>query len=413
MKIILSIEAIHPPLAGIGRYVWELATRAPTHPAVESMRFMSDGRWTELPSIEPETISEARSAVTSVSSQSTLVAPVQLNYKGRMRQRLERSAARLRSQLGRIPLVSRTYGKIMPGMVAGQLNKVKEGIFHGPNYFVPATHLPTVLTVHDLSIYRYPDWHPKARVERMMATIPDSIERASLILTDSEAIRLELMQQFGLPEHKLKTVLLGVDQVYFPRTTEELRPHLQKFGLIANAYSLFVSTIEPRKNLQNLLAAYRSLPSTIKQRWPLVLAGGRGWESDAIHADILQGQAEGWLKYLGFVEQSVLPYLYAGCRLFTYPSWYEGFGLPIAEAMASGVPVLTANTSSMPEVAAGAALLVNPADVDAIRRALIQGLEDEEWRLLAITKGLQRAAELTWDACVQNTVAAYQTVAVR
>lgn len=404
MKIILSIEAIHPPLAGIGRYVWELATRAPSHPVVESIRFMSDGRWTELPSIEPAL--EGQAQIQNQAESATLP----LNYKGRMRQRIEKIPAQLRSQLGRIPIVSRAYGKIMPGVVAGQLNKVKDGIFHGPNYFVPKTHLPTVLTIHDLSIYRHPQWHPKARVDRMLSTIPDSIQRANLILTDSEAIRLELIQQFNLPEHKLKAVLLGVDQIYYPRSTVELQPYLDKFNLSANAYSLFVSTIEPRKNLQNLLAAYRALPLSTKHRWPLVLAGGRGWESDAIHADILQGEAEGWLKYLGFVDQGALPYLYAGCRLFTYPSWYEGFGLPIAEAMASGVPVLTSNTSSMPEVADGAALLVNPADVEEIRSNLLRGLEDEDWRLQAITLGLKRAAELSWDACVHNTVAAYQTV---
>ncbi|MBC3873065.1 glycosyltransferase family 4 protein [Undibacterium flavidum] len=407
MKVILSIEAIHAPLAGIGRYAWELATRAPAHPAVESMRFMSDGRWTELPIIEP-----ASGVSTSLESGQSSSTPTtaELNHKGRIRQRLENIPAQWRRHFGQIPIVSRLYGKLMPGLVAGKLNKVKEGVFHGPNYFVPQTHLPTVLTIHDLSIYRYPQWHPKARVERMRVTIPTSIERANLVLTDSEAIRRELIEQFKLPEQKVRTVLLGVDPIYFPRSESELLPVLSKFGLQTNTYSLFVSTIEPRKNLQNLIAAYRALPLAVKQRWPLVLAGGRGWESGAIHAAILQGEAEGWLKYLGFVGQNALPYLYAGCRLFTYPSWYEGFGLPIAEAMASGVPVLTSDTSSMPEVAAGAALLVNPADQDDIRTALMRGLEDEAWRLQAITRGLMRAKELSWDACVNNTVAAYQAV---
>ncbi|MBR7801482.1 glycosyltransferase family 4 protein [Undibacterium fentianense] len=408
MKLILSIEAIHPPLAGIGRYAWELATRAPLHREIESIQFMSDGRWTSLPSIEEVSGSTQRLDIQTESNQ--VPEPIQLNYKGRIHRALVQFPGEMRRRLGRIPLVSYAYGKIMPQVVSGQLNKVKEGIFHGPNYFVPKTHLPTVLTIHDLSIYRFPNWHPKARVERMRETIPASLQRTNLVLTDSEAIRQELMQEFDFPAERIKTVLLGVDQIYYPRTVEELHPVLHRFGLSVNAYSLFVSTIEPRKNLQNLIAAYRALPAATRQRWPLVLVGGTGWESDAIHADILRAESEGWLKYLGFVEQSVLPQLYAGCRLFTYPSWYEGFGLPIAEAMASGVPVLTSNTSSMPEVANGAALLVDPADRDDIRRALQRGLEDDCWRAQAIELGLQRAAQLSWDACVNNTVAAYQSV---
>jgi alpha-1,3-rhamnosyl/mannosyltransferase len=395
LKIILSIEVILPPLAGIGRYAWELATRAPLHPEVESMRFMSDGRWANLPDMGGDAnVADFAGSKSGPSFRTALTSKV-------------------RQQLGRIPMVSRLYGQLMPKLVSGQLDKVSDAIFHGPNYFVPETQLPTVLTIHDLSVYRYPQWHPKTRVDRMLSTIPESVQRANLILTDSDAIRLELMQRFDLPAEKLKTVLLGVDPSYYPRTEQEMYSVLQQFGLSAKQYSLFVSTIEPRKNLVNLLAAYRSLPTALRQRFPLVLAGSRGWESDAIHLEIERGVQEGWLKYLGYVEQNLLPELYAGCCLFTYPSWYEGFGLPIAEAMASGVPVLTSDSSSMPEVAAGAALLVNPADVIQIREALVRGLEDQEWRAQAIARGLQRAAQLTWDACVQNTVAAYKTVSVR
>ena len=294
--------------------------------------------------------------------------------------------------------------------MAYQLNGVKEGIFHGPNYFVPETAMPCVVTIHDLSVYRFPQWHPPARVERVRHDISLAVQRAQLIITVSQATKLEVMQEFGLEADRVQAVLLGVDASFHPRHNSELLPILSRFGLEVGGYSFFVSTIEPRKNLMHLFAAYRQLPQATRERWPLVLVGSPGWQSDEIHTAIERGQAEGWIKYLGYVEEAILPILYAGCRLFTYPSWYEGFGLPIAEAMASGVPVLTSNCSSMPEVAGGAALLVDPGSVESIYTGLQLALEDEQWRQNAVEQGLKRAAELTWDACVQATVAAYKLV---
>ncbi|MFZ6816258.1 glycosyltransferase family 4 protein [Undibacterium sp. Rencai35W] len=395
MNIILSTEAIRPPLAGIGRYAWELATRLPLQADIESVRYLSDGLWTDLPQINSST-----DLVSNADNKAVEPPPApKLNYKGRMRQRL-----------GRLPFVARAYGALIPLMASRQLNNVSKGIFHGPNYFVPNTRLPSVVTIHDLSVYRYPQWHPKARIDRMHIAIPQAIKRASLVLTDSLATRLEVIQEFSLQPDQVRAIPLGVDEGFCPRSATELTPVLARFGLQCDGYSLFVSTIEPRKNLLNLLAAYRMLPPVTRNNWPLVLVGGEGWQSEEIHHQIDRAVTEGWLKYLGFVDEQFLPLLYAGCRLFTYPSWYEGFGLPIAEAMASGVPVLTSNCSSMPEVAAGAAMLVEPGDVTSIHSGLKKALEDNQWRAMAISKGLQRAAELTWDACVKNTVTAYKMV---
>ena len=394
MNVVLSIEAIRPPLAGIGRYAWELASRLPMQAGVDSVRYLSDGFWRELPRFEQNTARPSLPVSATRQPQTT-----KLSYKDRLRQ-----------QLGRVQAFSRLYGKILPVITGHRLNNVSNGLFHSPNYFVPESQLPSLVTIHDLSVYRYPEWHPKARVVRMHTTIPEAIQRAQLVITDSQATRLEVMQEFGLHDHQVLSVPLGVDEVFHPYPADEIAPILQAFGLCPDGYSLFVSTIEPRKNLGNLLVAYRALPAALRERWPLVLVGGEGWQSEGIHAAIDQAQSEGWLKYFGFVNQEFLPVLYAGCRLFTYPSWYEGFGLPIAEAMASGVPVLTSNCSSMPEVAGGAAMLVEPADVDSIHRGLLQALEDDSWRAAAVTRGLQRAAELNWDACVRNTVAAYRMV---
>ncbi len=381
MNLVLSIEAVRPPLAGIGRYVWELANRLPQHQEVESLRFLSDGLWRTLPNLG-ETAQPVESK--------------------------PRNKFDWRHQLGKNPVVSRIYGRVMPRLAAYQINRLRDTVFHGPNFFVPEVDIPTVVTIHDLSAYYPSDWHPATRIERMRQLIPQAVHRAQVVLTDSEATRQELLQEFKLAEAKVKAIPLGVDPVYHPRPMAELNDVLKTYGLQAQAYSLFVSTIEPRKNLSNLIAAYAKLPSAMRQRWPLVLVGGEGWNSQEIHQQIAQASAQNWLKYLGYVPQSHLPLLYAGARLFTYPSLYEGFGLPIAEAMASGVPVLTSNCSSMPEVAGGAALLVEPADVDGIRVQLETGLDDEAWRRAAIPKGLQRASELTWDTCVDKTLLAYK-----
>lgn len=392
MNLVLSIDAIQPPLAGIGRYAWELATRLPKHSEIESLRFISDGFWRELPSLQEVVKDHADRAQTSVVREEP-----QLNYKGRLRRRF-----------GQLPIIAKMHAKILPLVTSIQLNRLSNGIFHGPNYFLPKTRLTSVVTMHDLSIYRFPHWHPKTRIDRLCELMPLSIQRAHVVLTDSEATRLEVMAEFDLKPDKVRSVLLGVDQQYFPRQEAQLSEVLAQYGLSSGRYSLFVSTIEPRKNIANLIAAYRNLPIATRLQWKLVLVGGKGWQSEEIHAAIDAATAEGWLIYLGFVDQRCLPYLYAGCRLFTYPSWYEGFGLPIAEAMASGVPVLTSNCSSMPEVAAGAAVLVEPGDVVDITEKLQYALENETWRSQAIERGLLRAAQLTWDNCVAGTVAAYR-----
>lgn len=380
MNVVLSIEAIRPPLAGIGRYAWELATRLPHTPEIESIRFLSDGLWRQLPDLNQ---------TADVSS----------------------SRHDWRHQLGKNPLISQVYGKLMPKLARFQLNRLgrtKDAVFHGPNFFVPEIDLPSVVTIHDLSAYYPSDWHPQTRIERMRKLIPQAVARANIVLTDSLATKSELIQEFNVDEAKVRAVPLGVDTIYHPRTAEQLEPVLERYNLTVSSYTLFVSTIEPRKNILRLIAAYRALPLALRRQFPLVIAGAQGWNSQLIHDELERAAGEGWLHYLGFLAQEDLPALYAGCRLFAYPSLYEGFGLPIAEAMASGVPVLTSNCSSMPEVADGAAMLVDPLDVDAITHALECALSDEVWRINARERGLRRAQQLNWDACVAQTLLAYK-----
>jgi len=221
LNVVLSIDAIHPPLAGIGRYSWELASRLPHCPGIDSVRYLADGRWAALPcpEIQVQEIPAANSAGAE---------PI-LNFKGRMRQRLEivpRAIGQqlkqiphsLRYRIGQIPLAARAYSKLMPMLASSQLDDVRDGIFHGPNYFVPKTHLPCVVSIHDLSIYRYPQWHPEARIARMQIAIPEAIERAKVVLAISESTRADIIEKFRIPAERVHVTLLGVDNIYHPRS---------------------------------------------------------------------------------------------------------------------------------------------------------------------------------------------------
>ena len=370
MKLVLSVEALTPPLTGIGRYAWELAQRLPLAQGVKSVRFYRGGRW--------------------VADPSTLLAP---------------EASQPRKRKKRLIKWSPEAVTFWRGV------ECRGRVFHGPNYMLPACADKAVVTVHDLSIFKYRETHPADRLRHFDREFEASLGRAAHVITDSQAVRGEFLAHFGWAPEKVTVVPLGVAPVYAPRDNSANSAVLARHGLQADSYVLCVSTMEPRKNIGRLLQAYMALPDNVRRRRPLVLVGGKGWLSDQLHADIVRGEAEGWLRYLGFVPEADLPEFYAGASLFVYPSSYEGFGLPVLEAMASGVPVITSNRSCLPEVAGDAGLLVDPDDVDALAAALRRGIEDDAWRRHARARGLELAAGYSWDKCVAETCDVYRRVA--
>ena len=144
-----------------------------------------------------------------------------------------------------------------------------------------------------------------------------------------------------------------------------------------------------------------------------MLAGYHGWQSETLHKRIQDAVTAGWARYLGYVANEDLPILFAGARLFVFPSHYEGFGLPVLEAMASGVPVVCSNSSSLPEVTGGAALMCDALDVHKLNQLIVVGLEDESWRVGAVTKGLAQSSKFSWERCAKETMAVYRELAVR
>ena len=377
MKLILAVDAIKPPLTGIGRYTWELANRIPALPEVECMRFLVGGQW----------VSDIHS---------------------RMMQSPLKLAARRRLLRNRVAIAA--YRLLSPMLLRRRLRRFGDHLFHGPNFYLPPFPGPAIATIHDLSIYRYPQFHPVERVAFMTKAIPVTLRRASFLITDSEYVRREVINFFGWPAAKIVAIPLGVPDEFHPRSVDLTAGVLSKYGVQHGDYALCVATIEPRKNIGAILSAYGALPSSLRARYPLVLAGDRGWRSESIHKQIEQGQQQGWLRYLGFVPEADLPILFAGARGFVFPSLYEGFGLPVLEALASGIPVLTSADSTLSEVASDAALLVDPQDEVAITAGIRVLLEDDAWRATAVVKSLAVAARYSWDKTARDTVAIYRAV---
>lgn len=280
-------------------------------------------------------------------------------------------------------------------------------LYHEPNYVPLAFDVPVVLTVHDLSWVHFPQTHPGDRVRWLERHLPPALDRAAAVLVDSDFVRREVLAAFPVPPERVHAVHLGVDARFRPRTALATRVVLGGHGLRHGEYVLSVGTVEPRKNLRHVLAAYARLPQGIRTRYPLVVAGARGWQAHDLERDLARLTDAGEVRFLGHVPSEDLPLLYAGAALFVFPSLYEGFGLPPLEAMASGVPVLVSDRASLPEVVGDAGVRLDPDDPEATTRHLAALLDDPAARTRLGERGRARAARFTWQACADRTRHAY------
>ena len=285
--------------------------------------------------------------------------------------------------------------------------------------FVPAHVLPlirprrTVVTVHDLGYLYYPEAHtPFARWYLDISTRWNA-RVATLILADSVATQRDLVRFYGTPLDKIRVVYPGPGQELSPaRDPEALARVRQRYGLPAR-YMLYVGTLHPRKNLERLVQACHRLcqgyPGPLLPH--LVIAGKKGWLYEALYRQIGLLGLQGRVHLPGYVPQEDLPALLSGAQAFLLPSLYEGFGLPVLEAMACGVPVICSNVSSLPEVAGDAALLVDPLDVQAITDAMARLLAHDTLRQELVERGLAQAARFSWLRCAQEALAVLEQAA--
>lgn len=386
MKLVFAVDSIFPPLTGIGRYAIELANRLPCVEGVDDVRYLAMFRWLN----KSQFSNDQQDYFDELSTPSLLPT--------------------LRTWAASKELMVKGYDVLSEPWRAMLLKSAAGAVYHSPNYFLAAYDGPSVATVHDLSILKFPETHPAARRRYFELAFERSLTRADMLITDTEAVRNELLTEFGLPPNKVRAIHLGVSKAFRPMQQTETNAVLQRYGLLHGGYCLSVATLEPRKKLSQLINSYSLMPIKLRKAWPLVLVGSMGWLNSHLRYVIERAVSEQWLHFLGYVPQADLPSIYAGARGYAMSSIYEGFGLPLVEAMASGIPVLTSKTSCMPEVTGGAAILANPDDSDGLCSQLEKLLTDDVWRKKAAAIGIDRAALMSWESCLQKTVAVYREI---
>ncbi len=291
------------------------------------------------------------------------------------------------------------------------LRRAKIDLLHALAFAGPlAIATPWLTTIYDLSFARYPKSFNRANRIYLTWAVRDAVRRANRIIVISQSTKRDLVEMFGAQPEQISVVYCGVDPAF---TAARDRNKLDAFRARHNLPEhmiLHVGTIEPRKNIPRLIRAFAHAKRTARLPHKLVLVGAHGWKYTEVEEAIEQTDSTHDVIFAGYVLQEELPLWYQAAELFVYPSIYEGFGLPPLDAMANGVPVITSNTSSLPEVVGSAAIQVAPDDEQAIADAIMRTLSDKPLRDEMRTRGIAQAKNFSWERAAQETVAIYRSV---
>ena len=313
--------------------------------------------------------------------------------------------------------VSLPGARLLPGLLTvGQVQiawnawRRRLALVHDPTGSMPlfVTGARRVATIHDVIPYIYPETCTKLDWLIYRFWLPLAVRRLDAILTDSQQSKKDIVTHLSVKKEKVFVIPCAANDRYRPLDKNDIQAALARYE-INEPYILYVGSLEARKNLPRLLQAYAQLRQRL-QKWKLVIVGARKWKFSPIFETIQRLDLGSDIHFTGYIEEQDLPALYNGADLFVFPSLYEGFGLPVLEAMACGTPVVTSNSSSLPEVAGDAAILVDPYKVEAIAEAMQRVLSDSALATAMRKKGLAQATKFTWARAAKETMAVYEQV---
>ncbi len=384
LSVLIGADSLALRRSGVGRMTLEIARAARTSTAVDRIGLMLAG------GIEPvDVIDHLDDPVTAIGP----AAPSPVAWK---------------VAVGRVPGV-----QLLRRIKHGGLNR-KIGamarecggrlVYHEPNMIIRPVSIPTVTTFNDLSWHHEPSWHPAERLRWIDNNLKMTLRRARRIVAISAFTKDAVVRELGVPADRVDVVPLAPAAEFQPVSADDAQAALARYDLQDRSYVFSISTLEPRKNFDRLLAAHLHLPADLRRRAPLVIAGGKGWGEVLTRPEADAAIQDGTVRLLGHVSDADLVALSSRAAVFAYVSLYEGFGLPVVEAMATAAPVLASSTTAVGEVAGDAALLVDPMDTDSITDGMRRLIEDPALADRLRMAGVARAAEYSWDRTIGHLV---------
>ncbi len=301
----------------------------------------------------------------------------------------------LKNLISNRPLLKKIARKLF--LLPSKFFTPKYDLYWQPN-FIPLDNIRAskiVTTVHDLSFYVHPKWHPQERLDYFDQYFLKNMKRSDWIITVSQFSKNEIVEYLKFPEEKITVIYNGVDQDLYKVYDEDVLSVTKNKLELSDDFLLFVGSIEPRKNLLNLLKAYHLLSTDTKKEYPLVLVGFKGWENSEVMQEIEKEKDH--VRYLGYLTDEELAHVYNLASLFIYPSLYEGFGIPPLEAMACGTAVISSNTSSLPEACGNAAQYIDPYSCEDITKNINLLLNSTTKMEDLVKKGLMHVKDFSWE----------------